>query len=120
MSRPGTTPKPQDSALDKRLEPYLTPQQLAELLQVSVKSIYRWSADDPTMPVLRTGSSRHTGAVRFPRERVLAWLRSREQGVGRHRQSRKQVLSAAESSRLRVVGEGDSGSCAHSCAPEAS
>ncbi len=29
---------------------YLTPKYVAQMLQVSVKSIYRWLAADPTMP----------------------------------------------------------------------
>jgi len=54
---------------------YLTPAQVAALLQISVKTVYRWSSTDSTMPVLRVGST-----VRFPRERLLRWLRDREQG----------------------------------------
>jgi excisionase family DNA binding protein len=57
--------------------PYLTPCQLAGIVQTSDATVYRWTVD-PTMPVLRVG-----GVVRFPRDRVLAWLRSREQGIGR-------------------------------------
>lgn len=63
------------------LEPvYLTPDQVGELLQVKVKTIYSWSRDDATMPVIRIG---HT--VRFPRERLLRWLQDREQGRARPR-----------------------------------
>ena len=55
---------------------YLTPQQLASLLQVSVRTIYRLADADPTMPVLRlTG-----GTMRFPAQRLEHWLRQREQG----------------------------------------
>jgi excisionase family DNA binding protein len=54
---------------------YLTSDQVAVLLQVSVKSIYRWAAGDPTMPALRIG-----GTVRFNRDRLERWLRDREQG----------------------------------------
>jgi excisionase family DNA binding protein len=53
---------------------YLTPEQVAEMLQLSVKSVYR-IAKDPTFPALKIG-----GSVRFPRERLLRWLRDREQG----------------------------------------
>jgi len=119
VSRPRTAPDAQAEARTSGLEPYLRPQQVADLLQVHVKSIYRWAETDPTMPALRTG-----GLVRFPRDRVVAWLRSREQGAGRRRQSRKRMLSPAEVSPLRAVGESDSAPCAHSCAqpaaPEAS
>ena len=56
---------------------YLTAADVADLLQVSEKSIYRWAAADPTLPTLRIG-----GTVRFPAERLLRWLRDREQGRG--------------------------------------
>ncbi len=59
---------------------YLTAHQVAVLLQVSEKSVYRWAQADPTMPVLRLG-----GVVRFPKERLLHWLRDREQGSPRMR-----------------------------------
>ena len=122
----------QASAPAKRLVPpltpeqlaglfYLTPKQLARLLQVSVKTIYRWVEQEPTMPALRSG------AVRFQKDRILAWLRSREQGPGRRRQSQKQMLSPADGTAgrnsgapLRIVGEPAPAPCAHPCAPEAS
>ena len=50
--------------------------QAAELLQVSVKTLHRWSREDPSMPVLRRGR-----VVRFPRERFVAWLKRQEQGA---------------------------------------
>lgn len=59
---------------------YLTAAQVAGLLQVSEKSVYRWATDDPTLPVLKLGAT-----VRFPRERLARWLRAREQGAGRPR-----------------------------------
>ena len=61
---------------------YLTAEQLAELLQVSPKSVFRWATEDPTMPTLRIGRT-----VRFPRERLERWLAAREQGRGRARLS---------------------------------
>jgi excisionase family DNA binding protein len=79
----------------KSLEPsvgsavtYLTPVEVSALLQVSTKSVYRWAAQDPTMPTLRLG-----GTVRFPRERLVRWLRDREQGSPR---MRRQVLPASK------------------------
>lgn len=54
---------------------YFTPDEVAELLRVSEKTVSRWAAKDPTLPVLRIG-----GTVRFPRERLLRWLHAREQG----------------------------------------
>ena len=53
--------------------PYLTALQVADLLQVDEKTVLRWSLQDPTMPVLRRGR-----VVRFPRERLLAWLERQE------------------------------------------
>jgi excisionase family DNA binding protein len=52
---------------------YLTPQQVADLLQIDEKTVSRWSLQDPTMPVLRRGR-----VVRFQRERLLAWLERQE------------------------------------------
>jgi excisionase family DNA binding protein len=52
---------------------YLSAEQLAELVQVSAKTITRWSLEDPSMPVLRRGR-----VVRFPKEPILAWLRRQE------------------------------------------
>jgi excisionase family DNA binding protein len=58
----------------KTAEPaYLTSLQVAELLQVDEKTVLRWSLQDASMPVLRRGR-----VVRFPRERVLAWLERQE------------------------------------------
>jgi hypothetical protein len=45
------------------------------MLQVAEKSIYRLVHSDPTMPVLRFG-----GSLRFHRQRLENWLRSKEQG----------------------------------------
>jgi excisionase family DNA binding protein len=61
---------------------YLTASQVAELLQVSVKSVYRIAAENASMPVLRLA---HGGSVRFHRERLMRWLDAHEQG--RHRRS---------------------------------
>lgn len=66
---------------------YLTIDQLAALLQVSPKSVSRWASADRSMPVLRIGRT-----VRFPKERVLRWLRTREQGIGRTKQPEKLTL----------------------------
>src|SRR5215467_3034162 len=55
------------------LPEYVTPQEVAAMLRLSVKSVYRMAAADLTMPQLRFG-----GSLRFPRERLLRWLRARE------------------------------------------
>src|SRR5215467_11052732 len=65
----------QESISSKQVAAYLTPKEVADMLRVSEKSIYRWAKDDPSMPMLRLG-----GTVRFPRERLERWLRDREQG----------------------------------------
>ncbi len=52
---------------------YLTALQVADLLQVDEKTVLRWSLQDASMPVLRRGR-----VVRFPRERLLAWLERQE------------------------------------------
>jgi len=54
------------------LTTYLTVQEVAALLKVSPKTIYRWASQDATMPALRIG-----GVVRFPPERLERWLRER-------------------------------------------
>jgi excisionase family DNA binding protein len=82
---------------------YLTPAEVAALLRVSKSAVYRLASDDPTMPVLRLGGSGRSDALgrepratlRFPRERLLAWLRSREQGVA----SRSSKLTLSEVAR---------------------
>ncbi|PYM42239.1 MAG: hypothetical protein DME12_08225 [Candidatus Rokuibacteriota bacterium] len=54
--------------------------EVAEVLRVSAPTVYRLAKRDPTLPVLRL-----PGLMRFPRERLLRWLRDREQGQGRPR-----------------------------------
>jgi excisionase family DNA binding protein len=61
---------------DVATEPtYLTPQQVASLLQISLRSVYRVVEQNADLPVLKIGT-----AMRFPRARFLEWLKSREQG----------------------------------------
>lgn len=67
---------------------YLTVIQVSSWLQVSAKSISRWAQSDPSMPVLRIGRT-----IRFPRERLMRWLRAREQGMGRSKQPEQPLLS---------------------------
>jgi excisionase family DNA binding protein len=67
---------------------YLTAEQVAAMLQLSSKTIYRLVKSDATMPALRLG-----GTVRFPRERLEQWLRDREQGRAR---TRKPMLAVAK------------------------
>src|SRR4030095_703325 len=54
---------------------YATVEQVAAMLQVSVRSVYRLVETNADMPVLKL-----RGAMRFPRQRLALWLRDREQG----------------------------------------
>jgi len=69
---------------------YLTAPEVARMLRLSPKSIYRLSREDPTFPMLKVG-----GAVRFPRERLLRWLLRREQGPGRPRSAQRSAHGGA-------------------------
>jgi predicted DNA-binding transcriptional regulator AlpA len=53
---------------------------VGKALQCSEKTVYRIAQQDPTFPMVKIG-----GLVRFPRERVLRWIRDREQGSGSRR-----------------------------------
>jgi len=83
----------QESISSKQVAVYLTPKEVADLLRVSEKSIYRWAKDDPSMPMLRLG-----GTVRFPRERLERWLRDREQG--------RPLIRRPGPSEARLPGDG--------------
>jgi excisionase family DNA binding protein len=106
----GASPPPSQahgSHDQRRPAAYLLPPEVAELLRVDVKTVYRWAADRRVgLPVVRI-----RGVVRFPREALMAWL---EAGGQQRRRSRKQVLS--------VVGSSTSASpeavCAEPCAEE--
>jgi len=71
------SPAPAPTPHEPGAEPpaYLTARDVAAMLQLSAKSVFRLAAADATMPQLRLG-----GSVRFPRERLLRWLRAREGG----------------------------------------
>jgi excisionase family DNA binding protein len=71
---------------------YLTPEDVAELLQVSPKTVSRWSLEDATMPALRRGR-----VLRFRRDALMAWLQRHEQGNrGRsHRADHARITQAA-------------------------
>jgi hypothetical protein len=79
---------------------YLTPEQAGELLQIHPRTLRRWSAADPTLPVLHIAQT-----TRYPRERLLRWLRDREQGRPAGRQpSSKQMLSARNGAKSQGSG----------------
>jgi excisionase family DNA binding protein len=63
------------SEVSEKEPQYWVAQELAAVVRLSEKSIYRLMKQDPTFPFVRVG-----GAVRFPRERVLRWLAKRTQG----------------------------------------
>jgi excisionase family DNA binding protein len=68
---------------------YLRAEDVAELLQISRSSVFRLAKNDKTMPALRLN-----GIVRFPRARLLVWLRQREQGSTARPRSLKAIGSA--------------------------
>jgi excisionase family DNA binding protein len=72
---------------------YLTADEVAGILKLSPKTIYRLAKTDPTLPMLKLG-----GAVRFPRERLLRWLATREQG---HRRTRHPLYSSPNHAESR-------------------
>ena len=79
----GTSAHPSVSASTELPLQYLTPEQAAAMLQVCEKTLTRWAKLDPTFPVLKIG-----GTTRYPRERLLRWLREREQGQPSRNQMR--------------------------------
>ncbi len=93
--------EPQGTESLKSLGVYLTAAQVGALLQVSDASVYRLVEEDPTMPVLRLGGAakpdirgrRPRGLLRFPRERLLVWLKSREQGLARARRQSREPMA---------------------------
>jgi len=69
---------------------YFTPAQVAELLQVSDKTIYRMASMDSSMPATRFGK-----AVRFRADLLARWLDARTQRSRRqlHNQSAPESLN---------------------------
>src|SRR5262245_57143980 len=60
---------------------YWTARDVSALLKISVESVFRLARRDSSFPALRLGS----GTIRFPKQRLLRWLRDREQGRSRQR-----------------------------------
>lgn len=58
---------------------YVTLAWVAELLDVDERTVRRMLKRRPDMPCLRLGDSGNA-TIRFPRERLLKWLRAEEQG----------------------------------------
>jgi excisionase family DNA binding protein len=51
------------------LPTFLTPRQVADMLQVDERTVLRWGRHDASMPTTRLGR-----VVRFEREPLLRWL----------------------------------------------
>jgi excisionase family DNA binding protein len=51
------------------LPTFLTPLQVAEMLQVNERTVLRWAAEDASMPATKIGR-----VIRFEREPLLRWL----------------------------------------------
>jgi excisionase family DNA binding protein len=112
MTRPARlAPAPDGQAEAAR---YVTPEELAGWLRCSLKTVYRLAEADPTVPVLRLGR-----LIRFPRERLEAWLRSREQGPGRSRRIPKPLSPGAKPPKNTGAGRALPAPCAIPCAIEA-
>ena len=72
---------------------YWTAENVADLLKVRPPTVYGWAKRDASMPVIKIG-----GTVRFPRARLMEWLRSREQGRPPMRKRLRSVAPPAEAS----------------------
>jgi len=94
---------------------YLKPDQVAKLLQVSEKTVHRWASQDASLPVLRLGGGKgKRSQLRFPEDRLAAWLRSREQGIGQPRAKKLAPSGPAASGQVRDLasvraGDGTAG-----------
>ena len=73
---------PRDQAKSGATREYFTAAQVADLLQVSQRTVERWAAEDSAIPVLRVGRT-----VRFPRRELELWLQRRTQGSLKRRVS---------------------------------
>ena len=58
---------------------YWTIEQFAAFVSVPKKTIYKWPAQYPTLPVLAMGTGKRKTWL-FPIERVKLWLQRQEQG----------------------------------------
>ena len=67
MAAPGNGMEPQPER-----SVYLTPQDVASMLQVNQRTVLRWAAEDPSMPTFRMGR-----VIRFEQVALVCWLRKR-------------------------------------------
>jgi excisionase family DNA binding protein len=70
----GSSAAPDDGVKTRPTPQYLTASEVAELLQVDPASVYRWAAQDGSMPATRVG-----GVVRFHPAALDRWLASKTQ-----------------------------------------
>ncbi|MBM4113380.1 MAG: helix-turn-helix domain-containing protein [Phycisphaerae bacterium] len=61
------------------LPAYMTPADVATMLQVHERSVLRWAAADASMPVTRLGGR----VVRFERAALLRWLERKQPRLAR-------------------------------------
>lgn len=102
--------EPQVSAPSKTPCPaYWTIEQFSAFVGVPKKTVYKWPAQYPTLPVLAMGTGKRRTWL-FPIERVQKWLRDQEQG----RPSRERVHSNGKSRTSVMTSSG----CADACAEE--
>lgn len=90
---------------------YLLPEEVAAILRLSTKSVYRIASADPTMPALRLNGR----TIRFPRERLERWLRDREQGQGRPHRTRDLVPPGVEVRAVSTIPGGGEAPCVTPC-----
>jgi excisionase family DNA binding protein len=98
-----TCPSPTSPGPPTMIDPgYWNADDVAKLLKVSPRTIYRWVEADPTLPALRIA-----GSLRFPRGRLLRWLQQREQGQTRPRSAHRSAHDGDAQPQLRVVPGGE-------------
>jgi len=79
---------------------YLTPEEVANLLRVKSTTVLRLAQADGTMPCVKLGHR----TIRFPRERLLTWLRSREQGAPARPRAKQPLRSVPNPAPVQGVG----------------
>lgn len=58
---------------------YLTPEQTAELLGYTVKTLSMWRYEGRGPKYIKTSPGR-SGRIRYPEDAVIAWMEARKQG----------------------------------------
>lgn len=107
----GADRAPAAPAADGQGPAWLTPRQVAALLQVSTKTVTRLVAADATLPVVRIGAQ-----LRFSAARLARWLDARTSGPGRARKIGRPLPSGVQPIGLPGPAGGHSAGCANGCA----